>query len=233
MKTLITAIIVSIAATISYAGELTPTFKDVYQHGKKQYKVTFYNGEGWTFKCIAKANFLGNDWVWSNIKPTEKEYTITLSGADFVRNNFSCTSTDDNDGLVIAHDKHEVDFAEYALNSVGVEIIRTPVICDDMYGIYNRSSNTMLICSKASKLQQRQTFVHEAVHVIQDCRMGLDNDKDHAYESKYASFKTKQWVYNLYAPEDHIFEIEAESYARGEWTWVNTSLADMIEQTCK
>ena len=82
------------------------------------------------------------------------------------------------------------------------------------------------------------TLVHEAVHVLQDCYMGLENSQDTTLLSysdivSYISWETQDYVNTYYNLEDRQYEYEAEGYAQKEWQWTGgKTLAYMIRKYC-
>ena len=126
-----------------------------------------------------------------------------------------------------------------AVNAAGVPIYRVPmdgpVLKGVSYGIYNRGDNKMYLAEELNHAGEKHVLMHEAIHVLQDCRTGIMNYTDSEEANsimKYVTAKTKYDIQNNYEYKDWPFEIEAESYARGEWHWTNNSLAQMLNKTC-
>ena len=85
------------------------------------------------------------------------------------------------------------------------------------YGFYSPSVNAMVLCTgNGSLLTMQKTLVHEAMHMVQDCRAGLTNthlaDK-HGYLTKlqYMSLSNahKSNIQSFYQGSGKIFEVEA------------------------
>lgn len=85
------------------------------------------------------------------------------------------------------------------------------------YGFYSASRNAMVLCTANGSIKaMNRTFVHETMHMVQDCRAGLNNyslkDKN-SYLTKlqYMGLNEshKQNIHELYHGESKVFEVEA------------------------
>ena len=85
------------------------------------------------------------------------------------------------------------------------------------YGFYSPSRNAMVLCTSNGSLDaMKRTFVHETMHMVQDCRAGLGNadlkDKSgHLTKLQYHSLNKehKHNIHHLYHGESKLFEVEA------------------------
>jgi len=87
-----------------------------------------------------------------------------------------------------------------------------------VFGFYAYELNVIVMCSNNihSVEQFTETFTHEAVHLMQDCRAGIDNDilyvgpQDYIDRLWYSlSPDHQQNIINAYVPDDYNIEIEA------------------------
>ena len=87
-------------------------------------------------------------------------------------------------------------------------------------GFYVPSSNLMVICTNTTPTdEQFEVLTHEVVHVIQDARLGIDNDElgetDNRTHYQLANNLSEDKVYTiteLYPEEDWVVETEAFFY---------------------
>ena len=85
------------------------------------------------------------------------------------------------------------------------------------FGFYSPAHNLMVLCTGNGSFEQiKETFVHETIHMVQDCRAGLANsalrDQNGKFtEWQYArlSHKHKQNIHSLYSGKDQVYEVEA------------------------
>ena len=131
----------------------------------------------------------------------------------------------------------DVSYQEYsrvwdAVKSVGIGIYATD---KNLMGYFEPASKGIYINTKFSDKDQRETLIHEAVHLVQFCR-GNGSNYNALFSFKRAVELSQDnvlaWVMRNYDQEDHHIEIEAESYALGQWTFNNGDLADRIYQYC-
>jgi len=101
-----------------------------------------------------------------------------------------------------------------------------------LYGFYNPKANGMVLCTaNGDNAKIIETFLHEAVHVIQDCRMGLKNESTATgYGAKQMANRLPaeevRWVRSHYPHDQHNHEFEArfldnspEAIAKGLTTY--------------
>ena len=99
------------------------------------------------------------------------------------------------------------------------------------FGFYSASLNGMVLCTANGSFElMKQTFVHEIMHMVQDCRAGLGNsslrDKDgNLTKLQYSSLSNshKHNIHNLYSGHAAIYEIEArelEDSPRIAWKYL-------------
>ena len=74
-------------------------------------------------------------------------------------------------------------------------------------GFYSPSRNIIVLCTNSPNEDVLNTFTHEAVHAVQDCRAGLDNDDMlHGTQSHMISS----------LPQDEL-ELIQTNYPRNQW----------------
>ena len=84
---------------------------------------------------------------------------------------------------------------------------------DEYYtmGYYVPSRNYIVICTNVtSKSEQMTTLTHEAVHVIQDLRTGINN-------SRMGQVSDQKYHYYVKSLSDHHVTIITELYDRSDW----------------
>ena len=124
-----------------------------------------------------------------------------------------------------------------ALRQVGVNV-RHGLENDQSWAVYDRVDNEIIMFMNKNRSNYNVTFVHEAIHVLQDCYAGLENGQDTTLIDYYdvlsfISYDTKSYVNEYYKVEDRHYEYEAEGYARQEWEWTGgKTLAYMIRKYC-
>ena len=110
----------------------------------------------------------------------------------------------------------------HLVEAAGVPVIdgsNYPERCGPALGIYNTHYNVMVMCTQniPNAAMYVETFAHEAVHLAQDCRIGLDNDALYAGEKDYTQelyadlpeFKQENLHGNY---EDEVFAFEVEAF---------------------
>ena len=99
-------------------------------------------------------------------------------------------------------------------------------------GLYDRGNNILYIADEIWTDEHRsefwEVFVHETVHLIQDCKSGIRNSRDELIISEADLYETqrldREWSLGMdiwmeqeflpsYAPEDRPFEREAQYLA--------------------
>ena len=131
----------------------------------------------------------------------------------------------------------EIKDLKNAISQVGVNI-RHGLEDPNNSAIYDRRDNEIIMFTRKSNPIYNITLVHEAVHVLQDCYMGLENSQDTTLLSysdivSYISWETQDYVNTYYNLEDRQYEYEAEGYAQKEWQWTGgKTLAYMIRKYC-
>ena len=113
-----------------------------------------------------------------------------------------------------------------ALTEMGVPVVDggknnikmcTPKKGSYTLGFYVPASNVMVICTKSIPgYLQMETLTHETVHVIQDARVGIDNDElgegSVSYLNSLANDLAPEkinTIYSLYDESDYAIEVEA------------------------
>ena len=77
-------------------------------------------------------------------------------------------------------------------------------------GFYNPKHNAMVLCTNnGDEATMKETLTHEAVHVLQDMRAGLDNVNLKTYETDINSFAKT-------LPERHV-DLIVKLYPREQW----------------
>jgi hypothetical protein len=106
------------------------------------------------------------------------------------------------------------------LNQVGVPVLdgRGTNLCanENVLGWYTGEKNFMVICYGDQALRA-ETLAHEAMHVVQDCRAGLNNNDLHITKNRYRFSQVVKGlgykadlIINQYDKED--WDIEAEAF---------------------
>ena len=82
----------------------------------------------------------------------------------------------------------------------------------NVYGLYSGSHNAIVMCLNNIETAQQyvNTYTHEAVHLVQDCRAGLDN---HQFDSGKQEYIDDLWAGLSAAKQDNIIN----SYDHTEW----------------
>ena len=107
-----------------------------------------------------------------------------------------------------------------ALHANGVAIVNGDLqgieecVKREVYGYYDYVNNYVMLCPSAGEVPE--TLVHEAVHTVQDCRGGLEND----HLMVGANIQQMRGQLNArhkadiqgYDQGDQIFEVEARYY---------------------
>lgn len=107
----------------------------------------------------------------------------------------------------------------------------------DYNGYYDTDDNYILICNSRDADTMRRTFQHEVIHVLQDCKAGLNNADflpllDQGTILHLSSKEVQQFVANSYDEDVWHVELEANSYDTNEWTFTNMTLAQAIRNYC-
>ena len=122
------------------------------------------------------------------------------------------------------------------LKQIGVNLVHHPTCqpagLEPVFGMYNPSTNTMCINSELFAPGQEalwdETVTHEAVHVMQDCINGFDEETlvsflDYALENDHDTTKLREYMTKNLSPDyyefinaiedGHIRDAEIEAYA--------------------
>lgn len=80
------------------------------------------------------------------------------------------------------------------------------------YGVYHGYANAIIMCLNSIDTAAKyvETYTHEAVHLVQDCRAGLDNVK---FDSGSPEYIVKLWHQLPKSVQDNI----VGSYEKKDW----------------
>ena len=123
------------------------------------------------------------------------------------------------------------------LYEVGIPVVdgRGTNLCqnENTLGWYTGEGNFMVICN-GDYNTRAETLTHEAVHVVQDCRAGLNNvDMENPTLDSFRFFVDKlgerksNWIANTYDKEDWATEVEAFYYETRP-----SAVTDDVERAC-
>ena len=106
----------------------------------------------------------------------------------------------------------------YAVANAGIPVVdgRTMELCNNegyiTYGVYHGRANAIIMCLQEidNAADYVETYTHEAVHLVQDCRAGLDNVQFHSGTPKYIGSLWQQLASSV---QDNILG----SYEQSDW----------------
>ena len=113
------------------------------------------------------------------------------------------------------------------LDALGVPVVNgisTPALCGDTdseyytLAMYNRRHNFIIICPQnmTENWQFIESVTHEAAHVVQDCRSGIETNTLYPGDDKYLvglwkalPLKKQETIANAYPEDKWAVEVEA------------------------
>ena len=92
-----------------------------------------------------------------------------------------------------------------------------PTSATKTFGFYSPAVNVMVLCTaNGDSDQMHKTFVHESVHMVQDCRGGLANSASEEQRLLFTELQYNQLnkkdienIHHFYTGKAAIFEVEA------------------------
>jgi hypothetical protein len=87
-----------------------------------------------------------------------------------------------------------------------------------LMGYYDMQENYMLLCTNnGTQKEITETLIHEAVHTVQDCRAGLQNDRSRVGAGtadlwNRLSKQHHEEIIEFYPEEQHLHEVEARFF---------------------